>query len=676
VKPALLRFSNGLPGLLTVVVAVCVLLPGLAANAATTAPQILLGVPQPVAGQSFTVDVLVEAPADVTPLATGNVTIQWGDQTAATVVTLSNSLVTAQHVYSSAGSYAITASYGGDSNFSAASASQPAIALAAAPAAVTLNTFGDSITFGVGASSAPYRYANVTATTEGWGLMNYGVAGDDSIDTCALINAASPLAANAYNTLLTGEDDLRHAMTSAPGEAEYTSAVQSCSVWLATTQATAQGMGRNTAANHANTTTGTWTPSTLYTNTGLNSTVAGSTLTGAITGNVLYAQLTETPTSDYSVSISVDGGAARTYAPPVLYYVGNRFSYGPYAVRIPMGGAATAQHTVKFTCVTPGSGGCYVDWFVGNGNVQAAKPPYLWLGTPYYTGQVGYQQSEYTLMAQLVRGVQSQLAADGLHVYLADVANWFQGPTNPNCMYDDIHPSDCGHAILAAVYVNAMNGLLANAPAVRLSTSGKHNFGYVADGLTESYSVQITNATSAAQPVALELNGASQFTQQTNCPASLAVAAKCEVVFTDTPAAGQPGLQSATWSVVGPTAVWPQNGGTLLGNSEPSTALTLNTTKHNFGTVARGQVSGGFALIVANPNSKPFTGSVTVSGATSQFQFQDGCTLPIPAFGSCIVSAYFAPTATGYQTMTITIAPSAGESITPGNVVTLLGFGQ
>lgn len=664
---AWVSFRTTLPGLLAVTL---ILLVGKAT--AQTAPQMLLGVPQPVAGRTFTVDVLVEAPADATPLATGSVTLQWGDGSTSTTATLSNSLVTAQHAYASAGGYTITASYSGDSNHSAASASQPAIALASAPAAVTLNMFGDSITYGEGATAPAYAYADVTAATEGWTLDNRGVPGDDSIDTCQQINAVEPLPANAYNTLLTGENDLRYAMTSTAGENEYTNAVTACAVWLATTQ----GVARTTAANAANTKTGTWTASTLYTSTGLNSTVAGSTLSGSITGNVLYAQMTSAMTNDYTVSISVDGGAAQSYTPPVLNYAGARVSFGPYAVRIPLTGAATAQHSVEFTCVTPGSGGCYVDWFVGNGNVNAGTPPYLWLATPYYTGQPGYPESEYTQMAQLVRGVQSQLAADGLHVYLADVANWFQGPTNPSCMYDEIHPSNCGHAILAGTFINSMNVLLANAPAVRLSTTGTHNFGYVGAGLTESYGVQITNATATAQPLAVVLSGPAQFSSQTNCPASLAASAKCEAVFTFAPTAQATGLETATWSLTGATAIWPRNGGTLLGNSEPSTALTLNTTKHNFGAVALGSESGGFGLIVANPNSAAFTGSVAISGATTQYKFQDGCTLPIPAFSQCIVTAYFAPTAAGYQTMTITVTPPAGVSVTPGNVITLLGAGQ
>jgi hypothetical protein len=425
------------------------------AFAATSTPQILLGVPQPVAGTTFTVDVLVEAVADVAPLATGSVTVSWGDGTTEAVATLSNSLVTAEHSYSAAGSYTITANYGGDSNYSAASTSQQIVALASAPPAATLSTYGDSITYGDGASAPAYAYADVTAATEGWTLHNYGVPGDDSIDTCETINQTSFFPLTAYDTFFTGENDLRHAMISPAGEAEYTAAVTSCSVWLMTTL----GYSRSNASSTNNTVTGTWTPTTLYTGTGLNTTVAGSTLAGTFTGNVFYAQLSITQTTNYTVSISIDGGAAKTYTPPVLNYVGNRVDYGPYPSRIPLAGANTTTHTVKFTCVTPGSAGCYVDWFAGNGPTLSSVAPILWLGTPYFTGQPGYPQSEYTQMAQLVRNVEAQLAGDGLPVHLADLGNWFQGPSDPTCMYDEVHPSDCGHAILAAVFVNSMNVL-------------------------------------------------------------------------------------------------------------------------------------------------------------------------------------------------------------------------
>ncbi len=245
-------------------------------------------------------------------------------------------------------------------------------------------------------------------------------------------------------------------MTSSAGEQEYTSAVYADAVWLATTQ----GSNRITAASSANSTTGSWKASTLYPFTALNSSAAGSTLTGSFTGNIFYAELAATTAAGESVSIAIDGAPPATYSPPPLDYIGVRINYGPYFIRIPLTGANSSTHSVRFTCIAPGPNGCEVVWFAGNGLTNLSAPPYLWLATPYFTAQPGYPQSEYIQMAQIVRNIQAQLSADGLPVFLADLANTFNGVTNSACMADEVHPSDCGHAILAATFINAMNRLL------------------------------------------------------------------------------------------------------------------------------------------------------------------------------------------------------------------------
>jgi hypothetical protein len=441
---------------LCLVALLCFASPSARAVATKLTPQILIGVPQPVVGAPITVDVLVEGAADTAPLATGNITIHWGDETPTSVAALSNSLITAQHTYAKSAAYTVTASYPGDSNYLSASTTQAIIVVPTTPSAVTLNTFGDSITYGRGATEPQYAWADITAATEGWALNDTGIRGDFSIDTCAIINSNEPLPASAHNTLFDGENDLPHVFASAAGQAEYISAMTSCAVWLATTQ----GANRTTAASSANSLTGTWTPSTLYTSTGLNSTAAGSTISGSFTGNVFYAQLTSTAATNDSVSISIDSAAATTYSPPLLAYHGQRATYGPYFIRIPLTGSNSSTHSVKFTCVTPGAAGCYVDWFAGNGLISPASPPYLWLATPYITDQTNYPLNEFLQLATFMRNIQLELSADGLPVYLTDVANWFQAPTNPTCMFDTIHPNDCGHAILAATFINSMNVLL------------------------------------------------------------------------------------------------------------------------------------------------------------------------------------------------------------------------
>jgi hypothetical protein len=644
------------------------------AVAGTTTPQILLGVPQPVKGSATTVDVIVENQANATPVATGTVTINFGDGTTPTAATLSNSLVTIQHTYTAGGLVTITASYGGDSNFAAATTSQQAVVLTQAPAARTLNTFGDSITAGTGASGGSYAYVSVLSNTEGWGLKDYAVGGDTVIDQCNAIYGTTT-AAGQYSTLLIGQNEVSLVgYPSNGGAPEYEAALTACSAWLLLTADSSHGAPTKVSAQSAQVTqTGSWQTSNLYSSLGLMSSTAGSTLTVPLAGNTLYLGLTSTTSTNYTVSVTVDGKSAGTYS-PALTYNGSRFTYGPYGVRLSAGGAG--NHTVQVTCTNPGTSGCYVDWFGGNATPAVAQPR-LWLGTPYLTNQ-GIPAFVYSNLATDVEGVETALASDGLDITLADVHNYFSGPTDPQCMYDNVHPANCGHALIAATYIAAMNNLLPLAAHVQLSSSGLHDFLGVADGLTESYGVKITNETGIPYPIGILLSGSPQITEANNCGTTLATAASCEVVLYFEPQAGDVGWVTSNWSLTNTTqaGILGQNGGELEGDGYAVNALTFTTSKHNFLTVPVGSTSAVFSLVGVNPGSAPFTGSIQVSGATSQFKLTGGCTLPLPAFSNCAENVQFAPTAKGTQTMTLTIVPTNGEQVTPSNVITFVGTGQ
>jgi lysophospholipase L1-like esterase len=644
-----------------------------AAMAGTTTPQILLGVPQPVKGKAMTVDVIVENQANATPVATGTVTVDFGDGTTPASATLSNSLVTLQHTYTAGGNVTLTASYGGDSNFASATATQQAIVLNTAPAAITLNTYGDSITAGTGNSSPSTAYVSVITETEGWGLVDYAQGSNTVLDQCAVIYGV-PTLAGQYSTLLIGQNEASYVGYPGTGAAEYEAALTACSAWLLTTPDSSHGApDKLNAQSFQVTQSGSWTNSTYYTTMGLNSTVAGSSLTTSIAGTELYVNLTSTQTTNYTVSIAVDGKSAGTYSPQ-LDYVGFTHNYGPYGIRIPASGIG--PHTVTVTCTTPGTYGCYVDWFGGNAAPAVAQPR-LWLGTPYLTAQ-GIPAFVYSNMAADVASVEANLASDGLLVALADVHNYFSGTTDPQCMYDKVHPSDCGHALLAATFIGAMNDLLPLAPHVQLTSSGLHDFLGVADGLTETYGVKITNGTGAAYPVGIQLSGSPQFSEQNNCPASLANSASCEVVFSFAPTTGETGWVSTNWSLTNTnqSGILGQNGGELEGDGYAVNALTFTTNKHNFLTVPVGSTSSVFSLIGVNPGYAPFTGTIQLAGATSQFKMTGGCTLPLPAFSNCAENVQFAPTAKGTQTMTLTIVPTHGEQVTPSTVITFVGTGQ
>jgi hypothetical protein len=500
------------------------------------------------------------------------------------------------------------------------------------------------------------------------------MGGDTVIDQCNYIYGTTT-AAGQYSTLLIGQNEVSLVgYVNNDGAAEYEGALSACSAWLLLTADSSNGAPTKVIAQNAQVTrTGTWQNSNLFTAMGLMSTTAGSTLSVPLAGSELYLNLTSTESTNYTVSVTVDGKAAGTFS-PVLTYNGQNYDYGPFGVRLAATG--TGPHTVVVTCTNPGTSGCYVDWFGGNA-VPATARPRLWLGTPYLTNQ-GIPAFVYDNMATDIEGIESNLASDGLDITLADVHNYFSGPTDPQCMYDTVHPSNCGHALIAATYIAAMNNLLPLAAHVQLSSSGLHDFLGVADGLTESYGVKITNETGAAYPIGIQLSGSPEFSDATNCGTSLATAASCEVVFYFEPTTGETGWVTTNWSLTNTSqaGILGQNGGELEGDGYPVNALTFNTNKHDFGAVTRGSKSASFNLVGVNPGSAAFTGTVQLSGATSQFITTGSCALPLAAFSNCVETVSFAPTTTGSQTMTITILPTAGEQVTPSTVITFVGTGQ
>jgi hypothetical protein len=429
-------------------------------------PQIVLSVPrQPVQNTPVTVDVLVENQANAAPAATGNVTLNFGDGSAPVVSALSNSLVTPEHTYTASGSHTVTASYGGDSNFAPATAVQPITILAAAPPAITLNTFGDSITAGTGNSKPSTAFVSVITSTEGWGLDDYAHGGDTVVDQCSVIYGV-PTIAGAYNTLLIGQNEVSLVGYPANGGVpEYEGALTACSAWLLLIQDTSHGGSTKVLAQDPLVTrTGAWTNSTLFSSIGLMTTTAGSSLSAQLSGNQLFLNLTSTLNTDYTVAVTIDGKAAGTFS-PVLTFNGQTATYAPFGTVLSASGIG--PHTVQVTCTVPGSSGCYVDWLGGNATPVAARPK-LWLGTPYLTNQ-GIPAFVYDNLAGDIDQVETQLADAGLSIQLADVHSYFSGTTDPQCMFDKVHPSDCGHAILAATFLGAMDSPSGTATALTAS---------------------------------------------------------------------------------------------------------------------------------------------------------------------------------------------------------------
>lgn len=649
-----------------------------AAVAQTAAtPQILLAVPQPSAAKPFNVNVIVESQGDSynLPVPTGNVTVNFGDGTTPTVSTLTNSLVVVSHTYASAGSGTINASYAGDSNFSAISTSQKGIVLASAPAAKTYYAFGDSITADTGASPQSDGYPSVIAATEGWTLTNYAHGGDRAPDQCVQMYGTTA-SSGILNSLLIGQNDDVY-VADDHYTAQYQASLLACGAWVMLTGAGADGTPTKLIAQDSRVTkSGNWQTSDLYAALGVKTLEAGDTLTATVDGSVLYLGMTASAetVNSYTVAVTVDGVSQGSFTPD-YQYPGQETTYVPWGIRLPL--STSGAHKLVLTCTAPGAAGCYVDWIGGNGTPATLPRPSLWYGTPYLP-LLGKGSDLYTSMRNIIIPLQQQLAADGLNAYLADTYNWFVGYTQPQCMYDNFHPSDCGHALLAATYMGSMDVLLASAAHVQLSTSGLHDFVAVGDGQTATYGVKLTNETGIPYPYQLGFSGSAEFSHASNCPATLVAGANCEIVFSFSPVSGESSWASAQWSLTNTPGivVLSQNGGTLEGNAYPSTALTLNTAKHNFGNVTVGSGSNSFNLVVVNPNSKSFTGSIAWTGASSQFSMSGNCSLPLPAFSNCVETIVFTPSATGWQSAALVINPAQGESVSPSSTVTFIGNGQ
>jgi Bacterial Ig-like domain (group 3) len=130
----------------------------------------------------------------------------------------------------------------------------------------------------------------------------------------------------------------------------------------------------------------------------------------------------------------------------------------PWGVRIPVAGSAlTDSHTVTAVCKTPGTSGCFVDWFGGNGFVAPNQVPTLWLGEPYLSNAVGITYAKLLPFIQGLQQVGQDFQADGLGVTMVDVFDDFNGKYESQCLVDQIHPALCGHQIIAAVFAGAMD---------------------------------------------------------------------------------------------------------------------------------------------------------------------------------------------------------------------------
>lgn len=427
------------------------------AQTALVTPKIAMGITLPAINEPASIQVLVTDPdltsAPLSPVPTGDVTIDFGDGSFPVTLPLGTSRVATTYTYTSLGQFTIQAVYSGDSVFAPVTKSLSTVSVVSAPA-YTLHTFGDSLTGG-----SATQWPLLLTTALGWPIQNDACGGCRTSDMAPLVYDSVVDNKFASTWLLVQNEG--SAGSSPLGQQQFLHAVLAENAWLAIPEGSAKlrAQSTNVAAE------GSWANSDIYTTTGLRSSVAGSSLTASVRGSSLYAGFTSLLTTNYTVDVLIDGVDQGSVS-PVSLYTGAYQAGEPYGMRYVVAGNKNTLHTITVVCQNPGTSGCYVDWVGGNGSAEQPNlPPYVWTGVSYYTLQ-GADISEWSLMLGFVRQVESQLESDGLAIRLADIDSLFGGPSLPQCMFDQVHPNACGDLILETAWLSSMSYLATEAQRI------------------------------------------------------------------------------------------------------------------------------------------------------------------------------------------------------------------
>ncbi len=152
------------------------------------------------------------------------------------------------------------------------------------------------------------------------------------------------------------------------------------------------------------------------------------------------------------------------------------------------------------------------------------------------------------------------------------------------------------------------------------------------------------------------INTTGDFSQTSNCPATLAAGAGCDITVTFRPTLS--GNRSGTLTIV-------SNGtGGFTTDHLSATAISptvsLSSRTLGFGVVSVGSTSSAQTVTLTNTGSTPLTvASITVTGEYAQ---TNTCTAPVQPQASCVISVTFTPTTTGERDGTVTITDNAFDS--------------
>jgi hypothetical protein len=214
------------------------------------------------------------------------------------------------------------------------------------------------------------------------------------------------------------------------------------------------------------------------------------------------------------------------------------------------------------------------------------------------------------------------------------------------------------------------NGVPGSTQTVSLSGTGI-NPGASLSATSEAFGSQVINTTSAAKTLTLTSNGTTSlglasitiagtnsgdFHETNNCPATLAVAAKCTITLTYTPSVL--GAETASLSVADNASSSPQ---TVALTGTGVVPAYLSATSLAFGNVGENSPSAGKAVSIYNNEAVALTISSITTG-NPDFTETNTCNGSVPAKGHCVITVTFTPSTLTAETGTLTVNDTAPNS--------------
>lgn len=326
------------------------------------------------------------------------------------------------------------------------------------------SSYGDSITACFGVIITSNCYINQIATTKKWANTNFGISGTGITDAGQADSIfATTIAPSSISTELCCVNDMRNnagaGILGTAQQVDWQSSLEAALLWLAvpdTSKIKASGAGITYA--------GTWGATGPYAAQLYGATTNGATATFSVYGTSVYVVSLWQTSNTSTYSVTVDGTTYPTISTSTgAYTTALGRTYGPLVSRF--SGLTERAHTVVVTCVScNGSNPAYF-FFAASGTGAPTKyGPYVFIGNTLRFTSAGYASfgGSDAIVAQFnqrIKQIQDDLASDGMHVVMVDASGYYT-PGGANTQADGVHPTDAGHLIIGAAFLNELTSFL------------------------------------------------------------------------------------------------------------------------------------------------------------------------------------------------------------------------